>query len=316
MTARFSLRAFLHAVAAAGVLATTACGGAGTAGPSVPVVDTPASTGPIQSGKKYVGRNGYIEYFAGDAPVIITAPHGGSLTPDEIRDRTTGVTVRDSETDDLAMQLAQVYFEQTGQRAHLIINRLHRRKLDANREIVEASNGDPRSEQAWREFHAFVDSASALVTRNHKRGLLVDIHGHGHEIQRVELGYLLTSQDLAGADATLNTDAMIRRSSIRALAERSDLSFAELLRGPKSFGALLKTQGYAAVPSPDIKNPGSAPYFTGGYITLRHGSRDTGDVDGIQIESQYPGLRDTAANRRRYAEALVAVLRAYMDEHY
>lgn len=40
------------------------------------------------AGQSYFGRNGYIEYVAGNAPVILTAPHGGSLTPTGIPDRT------------------------------------------------------------------------------------------------------------------------------------------------------------------------------------------------------------------------------------
>src|SRR5687767_3164643 len=44
--------------------------------------------GPYTPGQSYFGRNNYIEYVAGNAPVIYSAPHGGALTPAEIPDRT------------------------------------------------------------------------------------------------------------------------------------------------------------------------------------------------------------------------------------
>ncbi len=44
----------------------------------------------------------YIEYIAGDLPIILSAPHGGDMVPEEIPDRTQGTTVRDSRTEELA----------------------------------------------------------------------------------------------------------------------------------------------------------------------------------------------------------------------
>jgi hypothetical protein len=44
-------------------------------------------------GVSYFGRSNYIQYVAGDLPMIISAPHGGSLTPSEIPDRDcTGIS--------------------------------------------------------------------------------------------------------------------------------------------------------------------------------------------------------------------------------
>ncbi len=71
-----------------------------------------------------------------------------------------------------------------------------------------------------------------------------------------------------------------------------------------------------AVPSSNQPNPGQDEYFTGGYNTVRHGSRDGGTVDAIQLEHHFPGLRDEAANRERYAQALAEVLVTYFQAHY
>lgn len=37
-------------------------------------------------GTTYLGRNNYIEYIAGNAPVILTAPHGGVVILSEAKD--------------------------------------------------------------------------------------------------------------------------------------------------------------------------------------------------------------------------------------
>ena len=76
-------------------------------------------------------------------PIVISAPHGGSLTPDEIPDRNcTGcVYAQDLDTEDLSRKMYDAIVDLFGCYPHLIINRLHRRKLDANRAIGEAADG-------------------------------------------------------------------------------------------------------------------------------------------------------------------------------
>ena len=54
---------------------------------------------------------------------------------------------------------------------HLVINRLHRRKLAANRDLLEAADGHPLAGQGW------LDTAGATVTRTFGKGLFIDVHG-------------------------------------------------------------------------------------------------------------------------------------------
>jgi hypothetical protein len=41
-----------------------------------------------------------------------------------------------------------------------------------------------------------------------------------------------------------------------------------------------------------------------------------GTIDGMQIESNSTGVRDTAANRTAYAQALASALEEYFATHY
>ena len=62
-------------------------------------------------GEIYYGRNNYIEYHAGEVPLIFSAPHGGNLTPSEIPDRTSGTLVTDSYTKETTIAIKQAIGE-------------------------------------------------------------------------------------------------------------------------------------------------------------------------------------------------------------
>ncbi len=270
-------------------------------------------------GQVYWGTNNYVEYRAGDLPIIISAPHGGYLEPASIPDRTCAncVTGRDLYTLEIAQELDSAIYQQFGRRAHIIISQLGRKKLDPNREIVEAAQGNPEAEQAWHEFHAFIQTARDTVEAHYPRGFYIDLHAHGHSIQRLELGYLLTSIELRLSDAAL--DNMADESSLHELADSlaSKVSFSDLLRGPSSMGGLLEEYGYPAVPSPSDTAPMvGEPYFIGGYNTRRHASRDSGRISGLQIECNYDGVRDSRAHRERFARSLSCAIDRFIDTFY
>jgi N-formylglutamate amidohydrolase len=275
----------------------------------------PTVTGPFVSGQTYFGQNGYIEFAAGDLPIIVSAPHGGTIDPAEIPNRTSGETGTDSGTEDLARSLAAALHARTGQWASVVICRLRRTKLDANRDIGGAAQGNPAAEQAWREYHAFIEAARDLAIARHGRGLVIDLHGHGHPIPRAELGYLLSASDLNRTDAELDQGGFASRTGIRALAAESGIAFSALLRGRSSLGGLLQAAGYPSVPAPGAPGPGSDPYFSGGYATERHGSLSGGSMNAVQIELPFPGIRDSAAARSRFAAALANALVTDLSTH-
>jgi len=267
-------------------------------------------------GESYFGRNEYNQYFAGELPLVLSAPHGGNQYPSEIPDRTYGITGQDRNTMDLALRIRDEIKAQTGFYPHIVVSHLHRSKLDPNREIVEAAQGDPESERAWWEFQTFIDEAVRSVDEDFGEGLYIDLHGHGHEIQRLELGYLLSSSDLANPNEVLSEASFIYKSSFRALGLQPETDFADLIRGPGSLGSLMEAEGVPTVPSQAQPDPGGHPFFSGGYNTARHGSRDGGFVSGVQIECNYTGVRDAPENRQALAEALGRALVAFFPVHF
>lgn len=268
-----------------------------------------------QGAEPRFGAHGYIEYRPGDLPVILTAPHGGRLEPAALADRTRGVTGIDTNTRELTEALADAFAARTGgRRPHVIISHLHRVKLDPNREVDEAAQGDPAAIQAWEEFHGFITEARAAVMAAHGRGLLLDIHGHGHPIKRIEIGYALPGNLFDRSDRVLNDDrSMAERATIRTTLDTAESSIAAVLRGPNSLGAQLERRGIPAIPSPDSPGPQGNPYFNGGYIVRRHGSVDGGAICAIQLEHHFQGVRNNAAARRDYAAKAVDATNAFLQ---
>jgi N-formylglutamate amidohydrolase len=276
----------------------------------------PAGAAEFQPGKTYFGRSNYVEYLAGDLPFILSAPHGGRLKPEELPDREKGTFAFDINTQELARAIAAEFQRRTGRHPHVVICRVSRRKVDCNREIKEAAAGHSGAEQVWNEFQRFLDAARQSVVARHGRGLYIDLHGHGHKEQRLELGYLHKRETLLKPDAELNAPEIMAESSLRALGATVKIPYSELLRGPKSFGALLEARGFPCVPSPQTPAPGpEEPYFNGGYNTVRH-ARNAAPMAGLQIESNSRGVRDTEENRKKFAAALFEATREYLAAHF
>ena len=316
---------------------TLGCGGGTTEPPAggTTTPPPPSSTippGPYTPGLSYTGRNGYIEYLAGNAPIIYTAPHGGDRTPDEIPDRTanrcggSATTATDLNTRELVLAMRQRHFARFGTYPHVVINHLARRRLDANRTEMEAACGHAAALVALTEWHTFIDIAKTAVLQASGRGWYMDMHGHAHAKQRLELGYLLTGAQLGLFDDALDANRAFQdTSSMRTVSEAASISFSALLRGPSSLGTLYASNGFPSIPSAADPSPAGDDYFTGGDNTRRHtcgaeavvfGGVTSGNVCGVQIEANFTGVRDTPANRERFGDVTATVLRQYLSIHW
>lgn len=316
-----------------------ACGGDPSTPTPTPVAPTPPvtppvvgpstafPTGPFAVGVAVTDPDGWVEYTPGDMPLLIVAPHGGLLQPAALATRNCTIITatipgsdcaigNDEQTQDLARRLVDSVVARTGRRPHLLVNLLHRNRMDGNRDRAEATGNNAALDRTWTWFQAFADSARARIVATSARGLVLDLHGHAHVQPRIEWGYLTGRTALNGTDSALASQSSA--SSLRRLAQdsRAGDGFAALVRGPNSLGGLLQALGYAGVPSPGQLGPGAEEYFNGGFNTARLGSRDGGAVDAIQLEAPNPGMRDTPENRSRFAGALARSLDAFLRRQY
>lgn len=255
----------------------------------------------------------YIQVEQGQLPLILSVPHGGDRRPAAIPDRQNAVLLNDPESPGYAYELAAAIEDLTGRRPYMVVNRLHRSKMDPNRSIAHGAQGDPQAEQAWRAYHAALQAAQVAAVEQCGRGHLFDLHSHGHSGRWVELGFGLPSEALQEGDEDLAKRRYVYASNLRALADQTGYELPELIRGEDSVGGLLQGAGYRVVPSPARPKP-SGEYFDGGLITYLHGSRRSGAVDATQVEVSYDLLQP--GQQERFVEALAAAIIDFMREHY
>lgn len=144
----------------------------------------------------------------GNVNLIISAPHGGSILPADVPDRTAGgcrrktglhanvctwfyndscldgepcasTTVKDTLSDQFAENVANELSEKWSLRPYVVIGKWSRRKIDFNREINEATFNYPEAILAYQSYHSNIEQAVNEVSQKFGKGLLLDIHGQG-----------------------------------------------------------------------------------------------------------------------------------------
>lgn len=256
----------------------------------------------------------FIEYLEGSLPIVISAPHGGTHKPKEIKCRTNGVFDRDDYTKELTLEIIEEFFKQTNCYPHTIIMDLCRTKVDANREESEAVSSDEKSVAAYKSFHEFIKNSIKKVENKYEKGLYLDIHGQSHSHKAIEFGYLLTNDILRLDTNTLSSYQ--NKASIKTLSDFSDYSFIEQLKGDYSLGTLMSKKGFKSIPSKDMPFASKDDeYFEGAYNTKTYASTNGSSVSSIQIEFPYY-CRETKENRKRTAKAIVSSILEFMKSHF
>jgi N-formylglutamate amidohydrolase len=259
-------------------------------------------------GQTYAGAGGLIEMVAGNTPIIITVPHDGTIAPAGWPVRTAGYCVgedfvsggRDKNTWLMTLEVMKRFTAVTGKHVWVVRNKVSRSYFDANRSYPCATGG--YAQHVYQQYHDFIAAAIARVSG---RGFLVDFHGHGHDAQRLELGYLLEGNRLYAPEAA-GPD-----SSIRAFAATHPGSFTTLLR---DLGTRFTVKGYHAQPSVQdwTPEPGEG-YFDGGFTTLTYGCPSESDrVCAVQME--HPSTWQKSGNHAAYAVAWVDVMIPYLKQ--
>ncbi|MGC6422718.1 MAG: hypothetical protein ACON47_01025 [Flavobacteriaceae bacterium] len=260
----------------------------------------------------------FFEHKEGNFPFILISVHGGDQKPQWIDDRKcqNAVVLQDQYTLGIAYQIKEELKKQ-GFEPYTVFAKIHRVKIDLNRSSDGALCEENETNRLWRAVHEQITSYSSAIQEKYGRGLLIDIHGHAHSIQRIELGYLLEGKDLRNLQK--GSQMSNEKVSIKSLLHNhpSNQSLTDLLVGKQSLGTLLSQSGFPTVPSLSDQAPLEGDsYFSGGYITKTYGSQIKGRVDAIQVELNRYRLRDTPEDRKRFSEEFSKILLSYMNLHY
>ena len=249
----------------------------------------------------------YTEVQYGNMPLIISVPHGGNDEPVSIPDRTCpGITTAvDIRTIEMVNAIDSVCKVDYGFQPYIVISYLKRIKLDQNRNLPEATCSNAAITSIWNNYHLSIDSFITKIIAKYPLALFIDLHGHGHTKQRLELGYLLSGSELRNPASIAPSSSSV----YNLLQQNTSLQINQLLTGPNAFGTLMGNRAIPSVPSQQDPAPLVTDlYFDGGYNTQRYCSGAYPKVFGWQIESNFTGVRDNQTNRVNFAKAFLQSL--------
>lgn len=249
----------------------------------------------------------YTEVQYGNMPLIISVPHGGTNDDASILDRTCpGITTAtDIRTIELLIAIDSVCKTDYKVQPYFVASYLKRIKIDQNRDIPEATCGNAALTGYWSNYHLSIDTFISKIRLKYPMALFIDLHGHGHTKQRLELGYLVSSSELQNP-VSINT---VSTSVYNLTRINTTLNTLQLLTGANAFGTLMANKNFPSVPSQQDAAPAAGdPYFDGGYNTARYCSALYPSVFGWQVETNFTGVRDNTVNRSAFAKAFVQSL--------
>lgn len=149
---------------------------------------------------KYIDgyRSSYKYHVDGNVNIVLSVPHGGSIMPDGIPDRTESdyvrllnkndgfvheehqklTVVKDTRTDEFTENVVNELYKIWNFKPFVVIGIWNRRKIDFNRDIFEATLNHPEAVSAYKNYHMSLNEAINQVNNLFGKGLLIDVHGH------------------------------------------------------------------------------------------------------------------------------------------
>lgn len=209
----------------------------------------------------------------GTLPIILSAPHGGTMpVPDT--ERRTGANVPrkrgaknnfttafDRNVDHMALRIADEIEKLTGQRPYIVVANFSRRYIDANRMWTDAYES-PIAAKYYHEYHDAIENFRKEILEKNRRGLILDIHGHGGD-----------------------PESLIRGTADWATVKNMvDFFGKEALTGPEGLLGPIEAAGFKINPPNSEDTKLEVQSLNGGFITRNYGSFQGGAFDSVQWE--------------------------------
>jgi hypothetical protein len=173
-----------------------------------------------------------------------------------------------------------------------VINNIHRKVLDCNREKNVAYIDDVAKKNYYK-FHSKIEQYITDNIFSDSITLILDIHGHTHKHNYLELGYDISYEKL-------NKDVFeIYNSSLQNISnEKSLLAILGDIYRLKS--------NIIAVPNSNIDTP--KEYFNGGYITEKYKLYPNTVVIQLEIPSL---IRKNKNLRKEFCKVTSTIIKDY-----
>lgn len=239
----------------------------------------------------------YVTIKPGTLPIIISAPHGGTVTIPGVTERKGGTeiaqftTVRDINTDLLALQLAEAISKKLDGQPYVVVAKFSRKYIDANRP-AQGAYESKEAKPIYDAYHGALEKACKEVKTKWGRGLLIDVHGQGVRADAI----------FRGTQNGKTTTLLTQRFGPNAMT------------GPKGFQGMLEAKGYTMLPPSSSTEKETK--FNGGYIVQNYGSHTGYGIDAIQMEfgGQYSGRSKLPKTTEDIAEVVAEFVKQYVME--
>lgn len=216
--------------------------------------------------KSALPQRSYLTASTGNRNIIITTPHGGGVKPYNIKTRTTGQRLRDTYTRRLSEKIVGLFIE----KPYYVSADIHRSKVDLNRSLEEATDGDRRAQIVWYDWNDTINSYKSDIVNVFGTGLLADIHSHNNN-DAFHLGYNISATDYLRLK---NNHKLYTPSTLDSFTRWN--SIYDMVFGEDSISNSIELSGYKVY----TPRPGET-FFNGGYNIENFSDFHTG---AIQIE--------------------------------
>ncbi|MBI5471173.1 MAG: N-formylglutamate amidohydrolase [Ignavibacteriae bacterium] len=231
----------------------------------------------------------------GDLPIIISAPHGGKITPPDVPERDgNGVsrfaTARDGNTNRLAIRLDNYFQRKLGKKLFLVVAQIDRACVDLNRPAEGSYEVGP-AKRYYNAYHNALRAACDEVRTIWGQGILIDLHGQS----------AANSTVFRGTGDGVSVTNLVTQHGRKALV------------GKNSICGQLEANDFDIEPECDSDDR-EDPRFSGGYIVQTYGSHQGTSIDAIQLEFGL-ALRSNEnleATATRLAAALATFARTFL----
>jgi hypothetical protein len=267
-----------------------------------------------QKFKSAFHTNNWFEYIEGNIPLVITVPHGGKIRTDSLPTRTCkgAITTVDLYTIELAKEIQSYFIKNYKVSPYIVISHLARKHVDQNRDLDRSATcGNEKLHYAWYDYHNLIDTAISKANKLGKGVMFIDLHGHAHPKQRMELGYHLKADELLAI--TEGASEGKNHSLNNLLALNKKLAINDLLFGENAFGTLLHNRYVPSVPSKqDVAPLKDEAFFSTGPTTRRYTSSSYPSVFGFQLECNRE-VRFEKDKRINAAKAIAEAVKDYLN---
>jgi len=285
-------------------------GARASTGAVVPAATAPVALAVAGRAAPVVSDSQLVSVQQGMLPIIIVAGHGGMVRIPGSKDRTEGVTVRDVNTAQIALLVAQRLTERLGGTPSVVVVNFSRKDADVNRPPAQAYQS-PAAKPHYDAYHKAIGELIAAAQVANPNVLLIDIHGQKREPDAI----------VRGTRNLKTVAALVARSGVAAI------------NGPDSIFGRLAKAGYRVIPAIDAEGVAGEPnaepelsagrelFFDGGFTVANYGHAlvkasdpqptTAKAIDAIQIE--IGGQRSNALDKcsRDIADAIAHFAVAY-----